>query len=269
MQEKRYSIAENNGVKFIQFNHIKEAGFPHHGFSTRIGGVSKSPYNTMNLGFTTEDNIENVRENQKRFLEALGVKGVEISHLIRLVHGNLVISYEELSSKDIPFEADGIITSQKNIPLVTTFADCVPIIIADPQKNITGVIHAGWRGTVASIASKAVDKMVEVYGCKLENILAGIGPGIGFDMFEVGNDVISMFLDKYSKWEDLTTRISNTDKWKLDLLQLNRRILLDRGIPDRNIVIADLCTYKRNDLFFSYRRDGKRSGRMAAVIVQR
>ena len=264
---KGYTICENKGVRFLQFNHINQAGFPAHGFSTRIGGVSSPPFDTMNLEFTNRDNVKSIQENRKRFTNALGLDGLELRHLIRLVHGNKVITDSELPDDGNAVEADGIITQRKNFPLSTTFADCIPIILADPVTGTAGVIHAGWRGTLAAIASKAVDQMVEAFGVNPADILAGIGPGISRDNFEVGNDVISLFLQKYNNWKDLTVRLSNHDKWKLDIPELNRRILSNRGVPLQNIVLADLCTYEREDLFFSYRRDGLKTGRMAAVIA--
>lgn len=266
-EPKGYTICENKGVRFLQFDHIRRAGFPAHGFSTRIGGVSSPPFNTMNLEFTNRDNTESIEENRKRFINALSLDGLRLRHLVRLVHGNKVITDKELPEDGNSVEADGIITQKKRFPLSTTFADCVPIILADPVTKTVGVIHAGWRGTFASIASQAVDRMVKAFGVNTADILAGIGPGISRENFEVGNDVISLFLQKYNFWKDLTVRLSNHDKWKLDILELNRRILLSGGIPRENIVLADLCTFEREDLFFSYRRDGLKTGRMAAVIA--
>ncbi len=266
-EQKGYTICENKGVKFLQFDHIKKAGFTAHGFSTRIGGVSSPPFDTMNLEFTNRDKTESIKENRRRFTDALGLGGIELPHLIRLLHGNKVITDKELSYDGNAVEADGIITQKKMFPVATTFADCVPIILSDPVTTTVGVVHAGWRGTLASIASKAVDTMVNAYEVNPADILVGIGPGIGLENFIVGSDVISQFLQKYNSWKDLTVRISNHDKWKLDILELNRRILLDRGVSGHNIVLANICTYKREDLFFSYRRDGLRTGRMAAVIA--
>lgn len=266
-EQKGWTICENRGVRFLQFDHIKQAGFPAHGFSTRIGGVSPPPFDTMNLEFTQRDNEENIRENRRRFLDALELESLELRHVIRLVHGNKVITENEVSEDGNVVEADGIVIQKPLFPIATTFADCVPIILADPVTKTVGVIHAGWRGTLASIASMAVDRMKEAFGADPKNILAGIGPGISKQNFEVGNEVILQFLQKYNNWKDLTVRLSNYDKWKLDILELNRRILVSRGVPGENIIIVDLCTYERDDLFFSYRRDGLKTGRMAAVIA--
>lgn len=264
---KEYTICENMGVRFLQFDHIKKAGFPAHGFSTRIGGVSSPPFDTMNLEFTNRDNAGNIEENRRRFLDALGLKGLQLHHLIKLVHGNKVITEKEVLTDGNTIEADGIITQKKHFPIATTFADCVPIILADPVTGTVGVVHAGWRGTLASIASAAVKRMKETFSSNPADILAGIGPGISWNNFEVGNEVISLFLQKYNFWKDLAVRLSNHDKWKLDILELNCRILVDMGILRHNIVLADLCTYERKDLFFSYRWDGIKTGRMAAVIA--
>lgn len=269
MQNNGYIIEESQGVKYLRFKRLIEAGFPHHAFSTRIGGISPEPYDSMNLGFTVRDEEKNLVENRKIFMNAIGLGDLEIKQLISLVHGNKVISTKDLNGDPAPHEADGILTDEYNIPLVTTYADCIPIIMADPVTGACGVIHAGWRGTFAGIAAKAAERFVQAYNSNPLDIIACICPGIGQCCFETGEDVAGEFLDKYYIWKDLAHKISNSDKWKIDLPGLNRRLLIQSGLSKDNIVQADTCTRCRGDLFFSYRRDGQASGRMAAVITRR
>ncbi len=263
---EKFFIQNVEGVKVLKFASIERFSFFKHGFSTRVGGVSPPPFNTLNLSFTSEDNAQNVYENQRRFLYALGMEGVKIEKHISLVHENLVLNLEEIPKGEVPL-ADGIVTCLPKVPIATTFADCIPIFLADPNKKAVGVIHAGWRGTFKEIAKAAVEKMVEDFGCRREDILACIGPGIGPCCFEVGEEVIDMFYSKFSRWEDLINILSNKpNKALLNLFLLNFRLLEEVGILKDHISIANLCTFDRDDLFFSYRRDGKKSGRMMAII---
>lgn len=268
MSQQGYVIAEKNGVKLIQFSHLNSLDFLTHGFSSRVGGVSPPPYDTMNLGYATEDEVINLMENRARFMSALGKENLLMAQTINLVHGDRVVGDHELPDNGEIVDADGIITQRADLPLVSTFADCIPIFLADPVKKAIGVVHAGWRGTLAGIAARAVKRMQELFKSKPEDILAGIGPGIGPCCFETGEEPARCFMDKYPGWKDLVVRVSNYDKWKIDLFSFNRRILQETGVPGRSITIASLCTLCREDLFFSYRRDGRRSGRMAAVMIK-
>lgn len=263
-----YEIINSNGVKVLQFINLRNTGFLSHGFSTRIGGVSPSPYDTLNLSFATLDIESNLIENRRRFMSILGMDGTPLRQQIDLIHGVRVITNRELRGDGAPVIADGILTDEIGLPLVTTFADCVPLFFVDKIKKVAGVAHAGWRGTFAGIAVKVIEKMIEDYNSNPHDILAGIGPGIGRCCFEVGDEVASLFFKKYGGWKDLAVNISNTNKWKVDLIRLNKRLLMNCGLEENNISIANLCTACREDLFFSYRRDGKKSGRMAAVIAR-
>lgn len=266
----QYKIITKNNVKYIEFPHIREVGIFTHGFSTRVGGISPPPFDGLNLGFTTSDAEENLSVNRRLFLDALGISGKQMHQLVELVHGYAVLNANQLKNNEIP-EADGIVTNQKNILLVATFADCIPIFLADPVKKVCAVIHAGWRGTFQDIAAQGVKKMTADFGSNPRDILAGIGPGIGRCCFETGSGVANSFFYKYPQWKDLIKEIFNNNqdkKWKIDLPGLNLRILLKAGLSEGNVCIADLCTFCRKDLFFSYRRDGAVSGRMAAVIMK-
>jgi polyphenol oxidase len=263
-----YTITESSGVKLLQFNHIAQSGIFAHGFSTRIGGVSPAPYDSLNLGFTTADREENLRVNRKRFFEAVGIGEIPYRQLIHLVHGNLVVNADEIPDGTEPVKADGVVSDRLNVALVTTFADCIPVLLADPVKRAAAVIHAGWRGTFERIAACGVQKMCKDFNSNPCDILAGIGPGIGRCCFEVGPDVTNLFFSEFHNLKDLITDVSNTNRRKIDLQELNREILFQARLRKENIVVADLCTFCHEDLFFSYRRDGKVSGRMAAVIAR-
>ena len=179
------------------------------------------------------------------------------------VHGDKV---EEVKSKKGPLEADALITNKPGILLSVRTADCVPIFILDKENKAIGLIHAGWKSSIAQIVKKTVQKMKDCYGTDPANCLIGIGPAIGPCCYEVGEEVISK-LNTLKRWESFAARTSSA-KWYLDLKLLNKELLLEEGIKEENISISHLCTSCRPDLFYSYRRDGG-TGRMFALLMLR
>lgn len=266
---EEYTIEDVNGLKFVRFTHIHNTGRFMHGVSTRIGGVSPAPFASLNLAFTSEDDEENMEENRRRMMAVLGMESAVVRHYIRLVHGVVVIEVPEDEPIDYPVAADGVVTALRGVPVSATYADCVPIILADPVKRACGVLHAGWRSAFGRIARHGVEMMKSCFGSNPSDMLAGVGPGIGRCCFEVGGEVSDAFFDKFSLWKDLMEASSNNGKYRIDLTGLNRRILMDSGIAVKNVVSVDMCTKCRGDLFFSYRREGALSGRMLAVIANR
>jgi hypothetical protein len=268
MENNGISIVERDGVKLLQFNHIAGTGIFAHGVSTRVGGVSLPPYDTLNMGFTTLDNPGHLAENRLRFMKALGLEGQPMTWQMDLVHGNDVLNYHLLNPAAMPIACDGLACGGKDIPISATFADCVPILLADPVKRAFAVIHAGWRGTFALIALMGVESLEEAFGSRRGDILAGIGPCIGRCCFMVGREVADAFCEKFPDLKDLIAASSNYEKWSVDLSGLNEVILQRAGVKAKNVVKAGLCTRCADDLFFSYRRDGAVSGRMAAVMAR-
>lgn len=241
------------------------------GFSTRRGGVSPAPFDSLNLGTTTRDDVENVRVNRARFGEALG--GFEVLEYIRLVHGNAVHAVGQGSGAfDCGPEmapADAVITDQPGLPLVIYTADCVPIVLFDPQRPALGLAHAGWRGTVDDVAGATVAAMQARYGTDPAQLLCGLGASIGPCCFEVHDDVAGPVRDRFPDWQDLVASLITNDKYSIDLWQLNVLQLQRAGVPRRNIAVSRLCTACRADLFFSYRRDRRETGRLAMLAALR
>lgn len=174
---------------------------------------------------------------------------------------------EALSSFDFPLEnTDALISNLPKVALALNFADCVPIIFYDPIKKAVGCAHAGWRGTVAKIGVKTVQKMIDEFGCETENIIALIGPAIGECCFEVGEDVKKSLLASVgvcqNKQEDL--KISNLKSSNVDLKQINKLQLLAMGL--KKIDVCEYCTSCQNELFFSYRKEKGNTARHSAVI---
>lgn len=182
-------------VPFVELRGFKDLKCIRHGFTTRLGGVSTGIYESLNLGLHLEDDRTSVLENYRRLGKSIGIDYTRISCPNQVHKDNILVVTEEDAGDGIVrdlthFEVDAQITNVRNIPLIVYTADCVPILLADPVSRVIASVHAGWRGTVAGIAAKTVEKMVEVYGCLPENIHAAIGPSIGPDNYEVDETVI-------------------------------------------------------------------------------
>lgn len=223
--------------------------------STRRGGVSISPFNSLNLGKSTDDLLENVIQNRKLFFNDLNVPLENIS-LSKQVHGS------EILIVDKPVIAEGydaMITNKPNCFLAVSIADCVPILIHDAKTNVVAAIHAGWRGTVENIVLKVLKKMQSQFNTQGNDCFVFIGACISFEAFEVGDEVADQF-------EDLVKKRMGSNKYHVNLKAANQIQLTAFGVPDQNIEISKHCTVKDNDLFFSHRHENGKTGRMMAVI---
>ncbi len=261
-----YLITEQLGVHLIQFPHLIDAGLKAHGVSTRKGGVSQGPMLSLNMGRRLLDSKENIIENQRRAAEALGVSPGSFVFSDQ-VHGTKIQEVNLENFTDPIRETDGLITDVHGITLVTIYADCMPILIYDPEHKAIGMAHSGWRGTAQGIGPRLVQAMAGRYGSRPEHLLAALGPAIGPCCFEVGEEVVSTFramdlLKSESAW--LTYRNGNPH---VDLNHINRVLLTDTGIDSEAIKSASLCTRCNSDLFYSHRRDQGNTGRMAALMA--
>jgi len=269
-EEQSYVIKEKNGISWVVFKELEATGLVTHGFTTRKGGLSGGPFSSLNLGRTSGDQIELVRRNR----ELLGdIFGYVPRESIDLVHGKDVHVLKEGASSADPFgvprpdliEADAVVTSLAGLQLSVFYADCVPIFIIDRARPAIGLVHAGWRGTVGNVVGETIDAMKREYGSDMENCLFAIAPSIGPCCFAVDEDVASQFVETFREWKDLMVTTAN--KCHIDLWEINRRLILSKGVPERNVVKASLCTACNDELFFSYRRDRRITGRMAATIA--
>lgn len=238
------------------------------GFSSRVGGVSRGRWDSLNCALHVEDDPEHVLENRRRLAAAAGFDYAAWT-CAEQVHGKRVAAVRTADrgrgrgSRDtaIP-EADALITDEPGIMLVSFYADCVPIYYYDPEVRAAGLAHAGWRGTAKRIAGEAVQAMRKTYGSKPENLYAAIGPSIGPCCYEVDERVIEAM-----EAAGLTAGWTEQDngRYMLNLQELNRQILIQEGILPINIEISTRCTSCHADDFFSHRRDGP-TGRMASWI---
>ena len=201
-----------------------------------------------------------VQINRAQFMAAMGAPGWPIIKLQQSIPARS-LDIDDTSAASEPVEGDAVITSIPGIMLGILTADCVPILIADAEGRAVGAAHAGWRGTAARIAETAVWRLIEKFRIEPQKLTAAIGPHIGPCCYEIGEEVASEISD-----DAAIVRRADWAKPHLDLAGANRRQLLRAGIPEEQIEASSLCTKCREDLFHSYRRDGKRMGHMLSVI---
>ena len=238
-----------------------------HGFMTRRGGVSTGIFESLNVGSNIGDPQENVSENYGRICRLFGV-GVNGAAVTKQVHGNKVRIVEEEDRHECgsrtPYEADGIVTACKGLPLFCFTADCVPVLLWEPEAGVCGAVHCGWRGSAADIIGNAVNAMGTL-GAKPENIRAAIGPAIGACCFETHSDVPDALYD-WIKTDEFT-RPKGGGKYLVDLRGANAFRLRQLGIRDENIDISGECTSCSHDKYWSHRYTGGKRGVQCAVIV--
>ena len=256
---------EKNGVVYFTFENLETTGMVRHGFSSRVGGISQGHFASMNLGFSTGDNSETVKENRRIFCSAVGFDYDKIVGL-KQIHSTDIVSANK-TPLPTDMQGDGLITDFPGITLVTYYADCVPLLFFDPTRRVIANCHAGWRGTAHNMAGKAVQKMMADYGCNPRDILAGIGPSISCKNFEVGSEVVHEFKNLLPfSTEFMYNSKSKFEKYHIDLWGINKQSLITEGVPEENIEMAELCTFDDETHFYSHRRNGSDRGSLAAFI---
>lgn len=241
-----------------------------HGFSTRKGGVSVPPWDSLNLRMGCPDAPEALRENYRRFCAAVGAD-VERVVLSRQVHETTVRVCTAADAgkglwRERDYTADALITNESSLPLLVFSADCGILLLYDPATRSIGAVHAGWRGCAAGIVEKTVRAMAAEYGAKPENLLAAVGPCIGQCCFETDGDVPAAMRAALGDGADACLERRGV-KYHVDLAGLNRLWLLRSGVLPEHIDVSGLCTACRTDLFWSYRRMGDARGAQAAMIA--
>ncbi len=268
-ETKALCAHHKKGVTYYSFPQMDAYPFIKAGLSTRLGGVSEGIYTSMNLSYTRGDEKEAVDENFRRICDALGLpfEGVVISaqehhtNLHNVTVADCGKGVVTAGFKDI----DGLLTDEVGVVLCTQYADCVPLVFADPKKHVVATSHAGWRGTVGEIGRLTVERMCSDYGCDPAHILAGIAPSIGKCCFEVDTPVYDEF-SKMQVFDGGCFTADGNNKFHIDLWEVNRRVLLSAGVKEDNITVTDLCTRCYPDLFWSHRKTGPDRGSLAAFI---
>ncbi|MFH1023131.1 MAG: peptidoglycan editing factor PgeF [Planctomycetota bacterium] len=257
-------------IRFLQFESLAVLPGFIHAFSTRSGGVSAAPFDSLNLGLHVGDDPATVRENRARFGRAAGVD-VAAFTVMEQVHGNRVARVAAgdrgrgaARREDSVPGADALVTDVPGVPIVGLSADCAMVVLFAPDVRAIGIAHASWRGTAGNVAGAAVRALAGHYGADPGRILAGIGPAIGPCCYAVKGDVreaIGAAGVTADAFQERSGRIY------LDLATANRLQLRSAGLREENIQSSGLCTACRGDWFYSHRRDAGRTGRMALVAM--
>jgi len=252
-----------NGIRYYQFeifpHNITQAVF------TRQGGVSPEPWESLNVGGSVGDDLHHVRENRIRSFEALG-RAPESIHDVWQVHSADVVYAIEprRMSEEYPHKADIILTDNPDLTLFMRFADCTPVLLYDPLKRVVGIVHSGWLGTVRGAARAAVEALQSRFGSNPADLLAAIGPSIGPDHYEVGDDVIAQVKAVFD--EDAPSLLErHGERMHFDLWAANRLLLEKAGV--NQIEIAEICTACNPIDWFSHRGEKGKTGRFGAMIA--
>ena len=258
------NVQNLNAIRYYQFESLSRPDLVH-GVFTRHGGVSAGPYASLNLSISTGDARANVRENRRRAFRALGREPESIADLWQ-IHSAEIVVVDGPRGEDYPSEkADALITDQPAATLFLRFADCVPILLFDPERRAIGIVHAGWKGTLLKAPAAAVKAMAERYGCHPADIVAGLGPSIGPCHYAVGPEVVAQTRAAFPSVEELLLRVNGGHH--LDLWAANARALREVGVEQ--IETSRLCTACRTDEFFSHRGEKGKTGRFGALIALR
>lgn len=249
-----------NGLLYYQFETLAGQRGIDHAIFGRLGGVSKPPFASLNVGATVGDDPALVHENRRIVFAEMGVSPDEVVTCYQ-VHSAAVASVGALHGGQVLPATDGLMSAE-GVALFLRFADCVPIVLYDPVRHVAALVHAGWRGTAARIAAVGVARMAQEYGSRPGDILACIGPSIGPCCYRVGGDFVQAMT---AQWPEAADYIARRDgALHADLWEMNRRQLLDAGVA--HVEVAHICTACRRDEFFSHRGDGGRTGRFAALV---
>ena len=257
------SFIETNGLRYYQFDIFKDRNV-FHAVLTRRGGISSGPYASLNTGGTVGDDPEAVLANHEKIYQALGYDYLSRFDVWQ-VHGTDILCADAPRSPETPHpKADCILTDRKDVTLFMRFADCVPILLMDPVKEVIGIIHAGWQGTAKQIAKAAVEKMQTRYGSQPSNLLAGIGPSICQSCYQVGPEVVRAFQQSFGDQSEQYFSQLEDGNPHLDLWSANRDTLRMAGVNE--IEVSSLYTACHPEDWFSHRAEHGQTGRFGVLM---
>jgi len=269
LQSAGFYWREIDGVRALVCAPLEQDGFTN-AFSTRLGGISPMPARALNLAGFNEDDAENIYENRRRFLKLFDgdwiLTGCWQTHSadVRVVRSDQEAQPKPGVLGDDVY-CDALVSRTPKILLVVKTADCVPILLDDAKTGAFAAVHAGWRGTSSSIVGRAMEQLQSEYGTRATDLRAAIGPAANSCCYEVGDDVIKVFKERFAESDRLFTPTCEGHA-RIDLQAANRDQLMLAGVSPDRIHLAPLCTMDRTDLFFSYRREKKLHGRVGRLM---
>lgn len=258
-------LVRNGKLSYLQPSGLTEGMVA--GFSTRNGGVSRAPYNSLNLGLNTEDQLANVDGNRSTLARSFDLQPNQLL-TVKQVHSKDLLIIDEPNhdlSHFLSLEVDAIVTNQPDVMIGVLVADCFPVLLWDQKQAVIAAVHVGWRGAADGILQKVVNSMREHFGCDVADLRAAIGAGIGAHKYEVDRPVRDAFRQGSGFWNEISSEVS-LGHWQLDIA-LSCRLQLEKlGLKVNNIDQAEECTCCHPELLFSYRRDNGKTGRQMGFI---
>jgi polyphenol oxidase len=265
MSENGFILRESQGILYYSCRAFESLPQVRHGFSTRRGGSPALGECSLNLGNLSLDLPEQIHENRRRFLSALHFENARLATLHQ-IHSNRVHTIEDITGWHEPLEGDALTTRLTGAALAVQTADCLPILIADPVKHAVAAVHSGWRGTLSRVLLNAILEMQRAFHSNPSQLLIAIGPGIRACCFEVGSEVADRFNEEYSGCNLAMPAPSRPGKYLLDLCKALDVQMDLAGIAQENRYGLNICTCCNTKDFFSYRAEGRATGRMMAAI---
>ncbi|MFQ5466220.1 MAG: peptidoglycan editing factor PgeF [Thermodesulfobacteriota bacterium] len=259
-------LEQREGIKFFTSGLLAEGRGVTHAFLTRAGGSSPAPFDTMNLGADCGDDPVNVAANAKRLSEVFGFRPERLT-TAKQVHGFMMVTVRDRGGAVYSgIESDALATPTPGVPVGVLTADCVPLLIHAPAAGAVAAVHAGWKGAAAGIARRSVNVMAGKFSTSPGEMVAAIGPRIGPCCYTVGAEVPDAFREDFGEGLEYFSE-KDDGTFTLDLGEATRAQLIEAGMTEANIEVIDACTACDPDLFFSYRRDGERTGRQLSFIM--
>ena len=256
------AIVKTGHISRFTFESLKPYGIVH-GIFMRHGGCSPAPWQSLNMATSVGDTAENVIKNRKRIALSLNISEDSFYDVWQVHSKKVVVAEKPRRIGENHIQADGIITEKQNIAILMLFADCVPILFYDPHKKVIGGAHAGWQGTFKKVAAETILSMQKEFDCNPEDIIAMIGPSIGVDHYEVGENVIAAARSALKQSDEIIERVDG--RYHVNLQLANQLILQDVGV--KQIEQANICTMCHTQDWFSHRGEKSKTGRFAAVIT--
>lgn len=272
LEIKKY-YAQSGEVPLLSFKKLEQLDFVGHCFTTRYGGVSKGIFESMNLSFTRGDDSASVGKNYAVLAEAMGVSlddfvTTDQTHTTNVMRVTRSQRGMGVTKEKTYADIDGLITNEKGVVLVTFYADCVPLYFVDTANKAIGLSHSGWRGTVNKMGRETIKAMSSEFGTNPNDVIAAIGPSICQSCYEIGSEVAMEFKKEFCG-ENIDEEIlisRGNGKYLLNLWECNKRVLLEAGVREENIVVTNICTCCNNKLLFSHRASQGKRGNLAAIM---
>lgn len=274
LELKTYKLDCGEDFPLLKFPLLEKLDMVEHCFTTRMGGVSKEHFSTLNLSYSRGDDKACVDENYRRIAEAIGVKISDFVFTDQTHTTNVIrVGKDDCGygiTRPRPYtDVDGLVTNEPGVVLSTFFADCVPLYFVDPVHHAIGMSHSGWRGTVGRMGAKTLEKMAAEFGTDPKDVYAAVGPSICQDCYEVSEDVADSFAGEFEGDESEILLYKGDGKYQLDLWKSNEIVLTKAGVLPEHMAVTNICTCCNDKLLFSHRASNGMRGNLGAFMYLR